>query len=61
MTQASLLDQIDFCENRHGGSPESQAAFEKVIEQKQQSYDRIIKLVAARGDYGVTVQFAIAK
>jgi hypothetical protein len=54
-TQPSLLDQIDVCENRHGGSAESEAAFEKVVRDKQQMYERIIKLVTARGDYGITV------
>jgi hypothetical protein len=54
-TQPSLLDQIDVCENKHGGSAESEAAFEKVVRDKQQMYERIITLVTARGDYGVTV------
>lgn len=55
MNQPSLLDQIDICENRHGGSPESVAAHEKVIKEKAAMHERIITLVIARGDYGVTV------
>jgi hypothetical protein len=55
MNQPSLLDQIDFCENRHGGSPESVAAHEKVMAEKAALHERIIRLVIARGDYGITV------
>jgi len=52
--QASLLDQIDICESRHRGSPESAAAFEKIAGSKQAMYDRILNF--ARGQQeGITV------
>jgi hypothetical protein len=50
-----LLDQIDVCENRHKGSPESQDAFDRVKHGKQFMYDRIMNLAQARRDYGITV------
>lgn len=50
-----LLDQIDICEARHKGSPESQDAFEKVKHTKQLMYDKIMYLAQQRKDFGVTV------
>lgn len=49
-----LLDQLDICESRHRGSPESVAAHEKVINQKRESYERIMKIYRARRAYGAT-------
>lgn len=50
-----LLDQIDICENRHKGSPESKDAFDRVKGTKQLMYDRIMFLAQQRKEYGITV------
>lgn len=49
MTQPSLLDHLDVCENRHRGSPESIAAHDRVVSTKREIHERILKAVKQRG------------
>jgi len=50
-----LLDQLDVCQSRHGGSPESADAHARIVHSKEEKHQRIMKLVRSRGDYGITV------
>ncbi len=55
MTQVSLLDQLDLCEKRSRGSAESRDAHAKIVAGKKIMHERIMYMVQARGDYGITV------
>lgn len=54
--QLSILDQLDVCASRHGGSETSVAAHERIIHTKEETHQKIMKLVRARKGYGVTVK-----
>ena len=53
-TQLSILDALDICASRHGGSQESIDAHSRIIHSKEDKHQRIMKLVQARDGYGLT-------
>jgi hypothetical protein len=59
-SQVSLLDQLDITASRHGGSETSIAAHDRIKESKEADRNRIMALVQARKDYGITVHEASA-
>lgn len=53
-TQPSLLDQVDLCEKRHRGNPQSVEAHKRVIHTKQETYRKILDYVKCAAN-GATV------
>lgn len=50
----AMLFEDDICQNRHGGNENSVAAHESARKRKQSDCDRIMQLIDAAGDRGLT-------
>lgn len=49
-----MVISSDVTRNRHCGSPESEAAHERILNEKAEAYQRIMPIYRARKEYGAT-------
>lgn len=55
---------VDICESRHRGNAESQAAHDKVVPTKTDTWKKIMNLISSRGEFGATskeIAYAMGK